>query len=140
MVSGRITLYTNELAKNICEQLMQGLTLVKICKQEGMPQYNTICNWLATMPVFLDMYLNARRVQLTHRVDVMYDEIDDINQYKDQQGNIRIDAAAVALKSLKINTLKWEASKLLKVFADKKEDEKEDKIINVILNKGNLNE
>jgi hypothetical protein len=40
------TTYTPEVAKIICNQLSDGIPLKEICRQEGMPAWRTIYDWM----------------------------------------------------------------------------------------------
>lgn len=43
--TGRPSLYSEELAARICEQLAEGIPLAEICRAENMPHPSTIRRW-----------------------------------------------------------------------------------------------
>lgn len=45
---GRPSLYTEELATEICAGLISGKSLRTVCKQPGIPTLTTVCRWIAT--------------------------------------------------------------------------------------------
>ena len=63
--------YTEALADEICERLMNGETLTEICETDGMPKQSAVFRWLSTVPLFAEKYARARQVQ----ADVFADEI-----------------------------------------------------------------
>ena len=44
--TGRPSKYTPELAKEICEKLSEGIPLREICREEHMPAWRTIYDWM----------------------------------------------------------------------------------------------
>jgi hypothetical protein len=38
--------YTVEIAREICRQLAEGVSLREICRQDGMPEWRTIYDWM----------------------------------------------------------------------------------------------
>lgn len=44
--TGRPSKYTPEIAIHICRQLSDGIPLREICRQEGMPAWQTIYDWM----------------------------------------------------------------------------------------------
>ena len=58
---GRPTIYSNELASEICTRLAGGESLRSICRDENMPAMSTILYWAVTPGhEFLEHYLRAR--------------------------------------------------------------------------------
>ena len=110
--------YSESMASKICALLASGMSLNKICKIEGMPSMQTVFNWLAKYPEFLENYARAREAQ----ADVYADEIIDIT---DEPAKIvpttgAVDSADVAQKRLQVDARKWLASKLKpKKYGDK---------------------
>jgi hypothetical protein len=43
---GRPSKYTEAIALSICEQLSEGIPLREICRQEGMPAWRTVYDWM----------------------------------------------------------------------------------------------
>jgi hypothetical protein len=67
---GRPSLYTQELADNICERLMEGQTLIQICQDEAMPALRTVLRWEIEKPEFGQVSARARR----HGTDVLAEQ------------------------------------------------------------------
>jgi predicted secreted protein len=44
--TGRPSKYTEAIALSICEQLSEGIPLREICRQEGMPAWRTVYDWM----------------------------------------------------------------------------------------------
>jgi len=97
---GRPTLYTPELADDICAQLAAGLSLNRICKQDGMPSYFAIWSWLDRYPEFNTKYARAREVQAEYYADEIVDISDSADKDTAQAVRVRVD------------TRKWIAAKL----------------------------
>lgn len=62
-MTGRPTLYTTELGEEICGQLLEGTSLLKIVEADGMPSYRTVMSWLLKHDDFLHIYARAREQQ-----------------------------------------------------------------------------
>jgi len=97
---GRPTIFTPELASDICTQLAQGKSLRSICKSEDMPEESTVRAWASNdYEGFYPQYAKARDIA----VDCMADEILDIAD---------AETPDVARDRLKVDTRKWYLSKL----------------------------
>lgn len=106
MPAGRPTDYTEELGDKICDQLTQGMSLVKICKAEEMPATVTVYKWLREHEEFANNYARAR----DNQADYYADEILEIADNAEDPQKAR----------LQVDTRKWVASKLKpKKFGDK---------------------
>lgn len=94
----------------ICEALASGDSLVKILRENGMPNYSTVMRWLGDDEAFRENYARAREAQ----GDAYADRIDDVAD-RVLSGEIDPQAARVA-----IDALKWSAGKRLpKKYGDK---------------------
>jgi hypothetical protein len=113
----RPTIYSAELAGQICDLLMQGNSLRSICKMEGMPDKSTVCLWLKdNREGFFDQYARAREVQM----ELMAEEIIDIADQSDKDEQAFVGINHVHRARLKVETRKWIMSKLaMKRFGDK---------------------
>lgn len=61
---GRPSLYTPELAEEICERMVGGEDLVSIVEDsEHIPNLSTIFRWMEAFPSFREMYARARDLQ-----------------------------------------------------------------------------
>ncbi len=108
-MTGRPSIYNEELAEEICKRISQGESVLSICEDEGMPVAKTIYNWLLDKDKesFLHKYNNARAIQ----AELMFDELLKIADKSD--GEIMRDR-------LRVDTRKWYLSKVLpKKFGEK---------------------
>ena len=100
---GRPTIYSTDLAVEICRQLAQGKPLTHICKQADMPNVSTVYRWMIEKNVFKEMYARARE----DMADTLAAEIVEIADKADTK-----DSAAVNKARLQVDARKWTASKL----------------------------
>lgn len=106
-MTGRPSTYTDEMGDLICERLVQGDSLNKMCKEEGMPSSSAVYVWIERHPTFAEKYARARSAQTEAMLEQMLDIADDA-QIDPQDKRIRID------------TRKWAMSKLRpKKYGDK---------------------
>jgi hypothetical protein len=104
---GRPSIYTQNLADNICNRLALGDSLRKICADDEMPDLTTIMEWIRNKPDFSKQYAQAREEQAETYADQLIhiadEESDDVNRAR-----------------LRIDTRKWVAMKLKpKKYGDK---------------------
>jgi hypothetical protein len=97
--------YTPEQRKaiyeRICRDIAAGMSMSKICAQDGLPNKQTVFEWLMDDKDFGDQYARAREA----RADARSDRIDDITQdVKD--GKLDPHAARVIIEAEK-----WQAGK-----------------------------
>lgn len=104
---GRPSVYSQELADKICEQIVLGRSLRSICNDDDMPSIASVIKWLREKDDFSTQYARAKEEQ----ADTLADDMEDIARDKD------ID---VQRARLIIDTRKWSASKLKpKKYGDK---------------------
>lgn len=48
--TGRPSTYDPEVAREMCEQLSEGVPLREICRQDGFPAWRTVYDWMAKDP------------------------------------------------------------------------------------------
>ncbi len=58
---GRKTTYNQEIADLICEKLLSGTPLAKVCAEPGMPNYTTVCRWEDTNEDFKAEMARSKR-------------------------------------------------------------------------------
>lgn len=121
---GRPTLYSAELALEICDLIASGRSLRSISTDEGMPSQTSVFLWLSKYPDFAKQYARARETQ----ADAMLEEImqiadDGVNDtYTDDEGNPRTDQDVIARSRLRVDARKWAMSKMApKKYGDKLE-------------------
>lgn len=121
------TIFSQDMADEICERLADGQSLRSICADEHTPGRSTVFRWLAANEAFRSQYARAREAQ----ADAIFDEILDIaddarNDWMARNG-IDGDDAGYVLNGehvqrmrLRIDARKWMAGKLRpKVYGDK---------------------
>ena len=113
-VMGRPTIYSDELAQTICESLMVGMSLRKICELDDMPAISTVMQWLASNKSdFMEQYAHARQVQAEYLLDELIDIADDSsNDYEIVNGEERLNQEHIQRAKLRIDTRKWNIEKL----------------------------
>jgi hypothetical protein len=114
---GRPSLYSQELADKICEQVVLGYSMRTICKDESMPCIATVFSWFRTKPEFLAQYDKAKENQ----ADTLAEDILDIADNGDNDWMEKNDpdnkgyaynGEHVQRSRLRVDARKWIASKL----------------------------
>lgn len=114
----RPTIYSEELALEICEQIAQGNSLRSICERDDMPAISSVLLWVTKHTKFSEQYARAREAQADYYADELIEIADTV--LKDNEGKVFDDPTAVARAKLRIETRKWVASKLKsKSYGDK---------------------
>ena len=121
--AGRPTLYTPELAEEICARMAGGESLRKICEDEEMPNRATVRNWVIDdREGFFSQYARARKTQALEWAEDILEIADDgvRDTYVDEDGNVRTNTDVLGRSRLRVDTRKWLLSKVLpKVYGDK---------------------
>ena len=124
---GRPSGYNDEIGDRICRATATSSRgLEHLCKEnEGFPNPETVYGWVLDFPDFAKKYKEAKELQQNVLVDEMRKIADDDS--KDMIPNDKglvSNPTAVARAKLRIDTLKWHASKLApKVYGDKVQQE-----------------
>jgi hypothetical protein len=111
------------IALEICDRLASGESLLKIVKSDNMPTRKTILSWRTKVDykvndiTFGELYKIAREEQAEYYADLINDEaLNAENAVIEASNNPDIDKRAISnlvqARRLKIDTLKWTASKL----------------------------
>lgn len=108
---GRPSLYTDEVAIEICARLAEGQSLKKICKSEEMPSLRTVMYWLRDNDDFNERYLIAKQESADAIADEMIDIADETNELIHHGAEKKSNAIAQAQR-LKVDTRKWIISKI----------------------------
>lgn len=106
---GRPSVYTPEIAEEICRRLADGESLNAICKTVDFPDESTVRKWaLENYEGFYPKYAHAREIQA--------------HKYAEDVITIADTAEDAALARLQVDARKWVCSKVLpKVYGDKLE-------------------
>lgn len=124
----RPTEYSPEVVDAICEQMVNGKGLLKICADNQMPGRTTIYRWLANNPEFRKRFMEAREALMDFYAEqiltIAFDESGDVilDQGKDGKTSAVANHAKVQRDRLKVDSLKWTAARLFpKRYGDKME-------------------
>ncbi len=139
--NGRPSVFSPELASDICKRLAIGESLVEICRDDKMPGYSTVMDWLFNQykpddprADFSELYARARKAQAELLVDEMIAIADDDSGdvLRDLDGNVvGVNNVRINRHRLMVDTRKWVVSKLLPRYADRVTHEGGDKSIPV---------
>jgi hypothetical protein len=92
--------FSNVLCDIICQRVVEGERITKICGTDGIPPYGIISKWFTKYPDFKEAYVAAK----AGRAEVMHDKVlDAADEVFDKD-----DAPAAKVKS---DAYKWSASK-----------------------------
>lgn len=109
---GRPSSYSEEVADEICERMINGESLVKICRDERLPSRAAIYRWFDARPDFEARCARAREGLAEARVD----EIEDL-------ADATTEANAHSMK-VKISTKQWVAMKMApRIYGDRSRTE-----------------
>ena len=105
---GQITVYSPELAAEICRRVSNGETLRDVCRTPGMPPESTVRWWFShDLEGFAALYAQARKSQ----VEAWADDLVAISEERDTEPNDR---------RVRIDTKRWLMSKLVpKKYGDR---------------------
>jgi len=95
---GRPSIYTDQIADEICARMSQGESLRQILKDKHMPGHTAVYGWLREKQAFAENYTRARGDQS----DTYADEIIEISDNAKDYNKAR----------LQVDARKWIASKL----------------------------
>jgi len=121
MSGGRPTIYTEKLAKEICDTIAaNGSGLKKLCRENPhWPSHDTIYQWLRKYEMFSDLYAKAKKDQVRALVEEIIEISDDsshdviVRQDRDGNDYEVINTEFAARSRLRVDTRKWLASKLV---------------------------
>ena len=101
---------TTEITNQICEKLMSGVPLTRICEGKDLPSLSTVHRLINKDPSFAKQIIQARKVGCQFYLDKMIDELETVSN-KD-----------VGIVREKLHHYRWLASKLLpSLYGDKQE-------------------
>ena len=103
----------SDVQEELLRRVMEGESVISICKADDMPSRSTVFKWLNDDPQFFAAYWIAKAWYTETAVEEMRQIADaKMPTYVDESGNRRVDPAAVAQARLRIDTRKWMAGKL----------------------------
>ncbi len=121
------SIYTPEIAREVCARLEQGLSLRKICIDPAMPDMATLLRWAMNGDhPFCQQYALAKRVQAERMIAEILDITDDSTNDTqiDENGKRIINHDHINRARLRVDTRKWIACRVLpKIYGDKLQKE-----------------
>lgn len=114
----RPTIYTEELAKTICQRIANGESVRSIARDDSMPAASTIFDWALNNPIFSEHYVRAKEIG----AEIEFEELQDMADSAKTSivGDDKSDNARVQAVKLSVDTKKWALSKKLpKKYGDK---------------------
>ena len=108
-MTGRPTLYTEEVDRKICELVSDGYPLYKIGFVEGMPKYSTVKDWQRDNKTFSSNVARAKE----NMVDKFAEEIITIADEDPGSTERGTDTGKVQHNRLRVDTRKWVAERLM---------------------------
>jgi hypothetical protein len=107
--TGRPTLKTPELCKELCERMAEGETLTNICRDADMPAWTTVHDWKQADESFRQALTRAREQQAeVWAEEIMSISDDDLPTHE-----------AIGRARLRMQSRQWLAGKYNPQFADK---------------------
>jgi hypothetical protein len=104
---GRPTDYTPEVAREICDRMIDCNSLRTICQHQAMPDEGTVYRWIARYPEFREVYARARELQAMRWAEEVLAIADD-------------DTLDPHDRRIRVDTRKWLLSKVLpRIYGDK---------------------
>lgn len=102
-----------EVQMTICRRLMEGESMVAICRDETMPARSTVFEWLATNAEFQRAYILAKQLLAETFADEIVEISDDTSKdwIETEDGKV-LDHEHVQRSRLRVDSRKWLASKL----------------------------
>lgn len=115
--AGRPTKYSQEIADEICLRLSEGEGLKQICREEWVPRFETVYNWLKIHEGFRQRYAEARGIGLENMAEELLEIADDGRNdwmLRNDPENAGYAANGEHLKrsEIRIKTRQWLLSKL----------------------------
>ena len=102
----RPSIFTDELAADICRRLSLGERARQICRDDRMHVKTTLMKWL-TEPdkvAFSEQYARARDCQADYYADEIIDIADELGE--------GVDSNAVNIAKLRIDSRKWKVARM----------------------------
>lgn len=121
---GRPSLYSKDIAVEICTRLACGEPLVTMCEDEHMPGVSSVYRWLADNEEFRDLYSRAREDQAHTLADEIIKIADTpvigtktkINEKGERETT---EGDMIEHRRLQVDSRKWYAAKMNKKYSEK---------------------
>lgn len=126
---GRPTIYSPEIAENICERLSKGESLRTICESKGMPHEATVRSWaLDDVSGFSTQYARARDIGYDRMAEEIIEISDNtevgVKTKTNEKGETETyEGDMIEHRRLKVDSRKWILSRVLpKKYGEKIEN------------------
>ena len=120
---GRPSIFTDELATEICERVSLGRSLRSVCLDKDMPTKTTVMRWLDENEDFCDQYRRACEERETTHFEEMLTIADEVLP----------ETAEVARAKLRIDTRKWVLARMNpKKYSDKVQEDNADNAVSLM--------
>ena len=120
---GRPSIFTDELANEICERISLGRSLRSVCLDKDMPTKTTVMRWLDENEDFCDQYRRACEDRETTHFEEMLTIADEVLP----------ETAEVARAKLRIDTRKWVLARMNpKKYSDKVQEDNADNAVSLM--------
>jgi hypothetical protein len=102
----RPSIFTEELASEICRRLSLGESARQICRGDDMPVMSTLMKWLTESDkiAFSEQYARARDCQADFYADEIIDIADELGE--------GVDSNAINIARLRIDSRKWKVARM----------------------------
>jgi hypothetical protein len=110
--------YSAQVARTICDRLVDGESLRAICSDTGMPGRATVYRWIACHKEFRDWYTLAHEFQTEDLIDEMIKIADDTSGDwvekigADGKAVMVVDHENIARARRRIKALEWKAARM----------------------------
>jgi hypothetical protein len=102
---GRPRGFSQDIADQICERMIEGEDLVAICKDEAMPSRATVYRWMAEQPGFETQCARAREGLADHDAHQIAQIADSCNELNAQSSRVKL--AALQWLAAKRSPKRW---------------------------------
>jgi hypothetical protein len=115
--TGRPSTYDPAVATKICEQLSEGISLREICRQEGMPPWQTVYSWMERDASLVEAIARAREIGYDALAEECLKIADDgTNDYVEGERGPQLNNEHIQRSKLRIETrlkllAKWNPKK-----------------------------
>jgi hypothetical protein len=102
---GRPSTYDPAVATKICEQLSEGISLREICRQDGMPPWQTVYSWMERDASLVEAIARAREIGYDALAEECLKIADDgTNDYVEGERGPQLNSEHIQRSKLRIET------------------------------------
>lgn len=109
---GRPTTFTQKIADELCNHIMTGLSVHKICQLDGMPPRPTVNSWLIKNTEFSYQYAQALQFRTHLKAEERHELIDSaFNDIKTLPEGVNGNVWVTLVKE-QVRAIEWDAERL----------------------------